>query len=140
MGFKNLIDKVQRTEAALEAQERRIAADLRQLRNAWREAWTPMRIIAAGLATGFLIGRAEPLRSLGKSGRLLQLASTLSGLFAGLGARSAAGEAEQAADSAQAAAEAAPRGPVATSDADALAREEAALQAARAAATDSIEP
>ena len=101
MSFKQLITKVEQAEQALEAQERRAAADWRQVKASWRAGWTPWRIVLAGLASGFVVGKVEPVRKVARSGGVLQLASALAGLFAGGSAQAAAGEAEQAADSAQ---------------------------------------
>lgn len=99
MGFKQLMAKVEQAEAALEARERRVADDWRQLRHAWKDAWTPGRVIIAGLVGGFLVGRAQPLRAAARSGQAMQLVTMLSGLFAGGSAQVAAKEAEQARDS-----------------------------------------
>ena len=134
MRFEQLIAKVKQAETALEAHERSVAADLRQLKRSWLDAWTPGRIVIAGLVSGFMIGRAEPLRAVGKSGGLMQLVSMVSGLFAGGSAQVAASQAEQAAGSAQQAAQGA------DPDAEALARAEREMQAARAAASEPIEP
>src|SRR3546814_16360175 len=60
------------------------------LKSTWRESWTPARIIIAGLATGFLAGRADPariLKQLGSGGRWIQLVGALSGLAASLQSR-----------------------------------------------------
>jgi lipid-binding SYLF domain-containing protein len=100
MSFEQLIAKVEQAEHALEAQERRVAADVRQLKSSWREAWTPGRIVVAGAITGFLVGRARPLR-LVDGGNALQMVSALAGLFAGGSAQVAAGEAAQAAEHAE---------------------------------------
>ena len=100
MSFRQLIEKVHQAEQALEAQERRTAADWRQMKAIWRAGWTPGRIVIAGFVSGFAIGRAQPLHKVTGSGAL-QLLSTLAGLFAGGSAQVAAGEAEEAADSAQ---------------------------------------
>jgi hypothetical protein len=100
MSFKQLITKVEQAEQALEAQERRAAADWRQVKDSWRTGWTPTRIVLAGFASGFAIGRAKPLKHV-TGGGALQLLTALAGLFAGGSAQAAAGEAEQAADSAQ---------------------------------------
>ncbi|HEV8692924.1 MAG TPA: hypothetical protein VGQ93_01870 [Lysobacter sp.] len=102
MSFKQLITKVKQAEYALEAQERRVAADWRQLKDSWKDAWTPGRIIIAGLVSGFVIGRAEPLRAAARSGQIVQLVTMLSGLFAGGGTtKGAADEAEHAAETAE---------------------------------------
>jgi len=106
MSFEDLIAKVDQAEKALEANERRVAADWRQLKGSWREAWTPGRIVLAGLVTGFFTGRARPLGRAGGGG-VLQMITALSGLFASGSAQAAAGEAEHAANTAQQTAEAA---------------------------------
>lgn len=100
MGFDALIEKVRQAETALEAQERRVGADWRQLRGSWRSLWTPGRIVLAGLATGFMVGRAEPFKR-AAGGGVLQLLTALSGMFAGGSAQVAANEAGEAADAAQ---------------------------------------
>lgn len=102
MSFDALIQKVRQAETALEAQERRAGADWRQLRATWQSLWTPGRIVLAGLAAGFIVGRAEPFKR-AAGGGVLQLVTALSGLFAGGSAQAAAGEAGEAADAAQAA-------------------------------------
>ena len=104
MSFNKLINKVSQAEDAVEANERRVGADLRQLKDSWASLWTPGRIVIAGLATGFLIARAEPVRTVARSGGLLRSASTLmswvSGLSAALVADKAADAADDAADAA----------------------------------------
>ena len=98
MGFKQLLTKVEQAEAALETRERLVADDWRQLKRTWKETWTPARVIIAGLVSGFLVGRAQPLRTVARSGQFMQLVTMLSGLFAGGTAKVAAEEAEHAAD------------------------------------------
>lgn len=110
MSFESLIQKVNQSEAALEAQERQVAADFRQLKSSWRAAWTPGRIVIAGLVTGFLTGRAEPLQNAARSGSVVRLVSLLSNLFAGSVAYEAAEDADEAADSADLAARSAESG------------------------------
>ncbi|MFC3551353.1 hypothetical protein ACFOLC_10060 [Lysobacter cavernae] len=135
MSFEQLIAKVRQAEDSLESQERRVAADVRQLKGSWREAWTPGRIVIAGLASGFMVGRAEPLRAVANSGNLVQIVSALAGLFAGGSAQAAADEAERAAASAEQVVAA-----DTDSEVEALARTEATAQAARAAAVEPTEP
>jgi hypothetical protein len=101
MGFKQLLTKVQQAEAALEARERRVSAEWQQLKTTWRAAWTPGRLVIAGLVSGFLVGRAQPLRAVARSGQWMQLVTMLSGLFAGGSAQVAAEHAEEAADTAE---------------------------------------
>ncbi|GAA5000404.1 hypothetical protein FNZ56_10735 [Pseudoluteimonas lycopersici] len=100
MSFDALIAKVEQAERALEAQERRVAADVRQLKSSWREAWTPGRIVVAGAVAGFLVGRARPLR-IADGGNVLQMVSALAGLFAGGQVQAAFDEATQAAERAE---------------------------------------
>ncbi len=100
MGFDALIAKVQQAEAALESRERRTVEQWTQLKTHWRAAWTPGRIVVAGLAAGFLVGRARPLRA-ASGGGVLQLLTALSGLLASGSAQVAAQEAGEAADAAE---------------------------------------
>lgn len=113
MNFNELQAKVARAEDNLEAREREVAADLRVFGLAWREAWSPPRVIAAGLAAGFLAGWARPARAIGgvEPARWLQLAGSLAGLagsvHAAFTATDAKHAAEDAADNADVAADAA---------------------------------
>lgn len=100
VSFEHLVRKVARAEDVLEMREQRLVDRYRQLGQTWREGWTPIRIIAVGLASGFLVGRAEPLRAL-TGARMLQMVGALSGLFASAQATFASEQAEQAADSAE---------------------------------------
>lgn len=102
MNFEQLIAKVKQAEDALEAQERRFVADVRQFKRSWKSAWTPPRIVVAGLVTGFFAGRAEPLKFAGKGGSMMQVISMVSGLFATEKASEAAHQAEKAADTSEA--------------------------------------
>lgn len=103
MSFDALIAKVEQAEAALESRERRTTEQWQQLKVTWRRSWTPARIVVAGLASGFLVGRARPLRA-ASGGGVLQLLTALSGLLASGSAQVAAEEAGQAADAAEVAA------------------------------------
>lgn len=96
--FRQLIEKVEQAEAALEAQERVVAADWRQLRASWRAGWTPGRIVLAGLVSGFVIGRVEPARSVAKGSSIMQMITALSGLFASATAQQAASHMDTVAD------------------------------------------
>ncbi|QOW19322.1 hypothetical protein INQ41_11960 [Lysobacter ciconiae] len=101
MNFEKLKNKVDQAENTLEANERRVGADLRQLKDSWLTMWSPGRIIVVGLASGFLIGRAEPLQTVARGGGLLRMSSTLMTLFSGMTAASAASDAEAAEESAE---------------------------------------
>ena len=100
MGFSKLIDKVTQAEQALEARERYVGAEWRQLKSAWRDAWTPGRIVVAGLASGFLVGRARTVGLMG--GGTMQVFSAISGLIASGSAQAAASGADDAARQAEA--------------------------------------
>ena len=145
MSFDQLIHKVTQAEDALEAQERRVAADLRQLKASWRAGWTPGRIVIAGLVSGFLLGRAEPLRAVAKGSNVMQLITMLSSLFAGGSAQVAASEAEHApqevalGDAAETAEDVAMAVAPETVSSAVTARVAATEQAARSAA-EAIEP
>jgi len=93
--FKQLVAKVHQCEDVVEAREREVVADVRQLKQSWLAAWTPWRIVAAGLASGFIVGRAEPMRALGKSGGLMQIISMGASLLASGSAKVAADEATE---------------------------------------------
>ena len=101
--FEQLIAKVKHAEDVLEARERGVANRYQHLKQVWREGWTPLRIVSAGLVMGFVSGRAEPLRAL-SGARMLQMISAVSGLFATAQATVAAQQAGDAAESAEQAA------------------------------------
>lgn len=101
MSFGPLIEKVKQAETALETSERQTVVAWRQFKATWMAGWTPGRIVVAGFVSGFVVGKAEPVRRVARGGGTLQLLSALAGLFAGGSAQAAAGEAEQAAKSAE---------------------------------------
>ena len=100
MSFHALIAKVEQAEQALEVRERRASAQWQQVKTTWRESWTPGRIVIAGLVSGFLAGRAEPLRAM-NGARWMQMFTAVSSFLATAQAAAAAETAEQAADTAQ---------------------------------------
>ena len=110
MSFDKLIVKVRQAENAVEAHERKVSADVRQLKSSWLAAWTPGRIVIAGLAAGFLVGHARPRRAIERLGglggtRWIQLAGMASSMFASLQSTVAATKANDAADVATASAQ-----------------------------------
>lgn len=153
MNFDALQRRVQRRERLLEGRLQQVSERADTLKTTWRDAWTPGRILIAGVVSGFLLGRAEPVRFAAKGTNFVQIMSLLTNLFAGSGAQSAASGATQAAHSAERAADAAadaahepaanqsdsgaPR-PAAHADA-AVARGAASAQASRSAA-EPVEP
>ncbi|MBU8975906.1 MULTISPECIES: hypothetical protein [unclassified Lysobacter] len=156
LSFKQLVAKVHQAEDVLEERERTVAADLGQLKSSWLAAWTPWRIVTAGLVSGFVVGRAEPLRAIGKSGGLMQMVSMVASLVAGGSAKVAAEEATEANEQVQAeAAETSATGagfaqravppdavapPGEVDEALALAQAELRMRAARTATVDQVAP
>ncbi len=101
MNFERLQHRVQRAEQLVEGRASQTQAHWRTLSQVWRDSWTPGRIVIAGLVSGFLAGRAEPMRSM-NGARWLQMVGSLSSLFATVQAATAADQASEAADTAQA--------------------------------------
>jgi hypothetical protein len=100
MRFEKLLQHVQRAEQRVELRATHAQIQWTTLKQAWREGWTPGRILIAGVVSGFLVGRAEPLRTL-TGARWMQMFSAVSSLLATAQAAAAAEQAEQAADTAQ---------------------------------------
>lgn len=105
MNFDQLLKKVEQAEDALESRERMAVADWRHLQATWRAAWTPGRVLIAGLASGFAFGRASRGRKGGGGAGFLRILSTVSGFIASANAQLAAHEAEHVADRVDAAAD-----------------------------------
>ncbi|MDN5782485.1 MAG: protein sip-5 [Luteimonas sp.] len=107
MKFEAIRRRVERHEQLVEGRALQTGTRLSALKTTWRESWTPARIVLAGLAAGFLVGRSDPnkaLKRLAGGGRWLQLVGTLSGLFASLQASVASASAGEAVDHADEAA------------------------------------
>jgi hypothetical protein len=103
MSYDTLLQKVRQAEQALEARERAVSADLRQVRDSWRKLWTPGRIAAIGVAAGFAVGWSRGGRAAAGSAGvgILRLASSMLTLVGSLQAKAAADEAEDAAQTAE---------------------------------------
>ncbi len=82
MKFAALQRRVQRRERLLEGRQQQALQHWGEVRRAWREGWTPWRIVSAGLVAGFLAGRAEPLAAL-NGPRVLRMVGAVANLFAG---------------------------------------------------------
>ena len=104
MSFEDLQNKVEQAEQALEARERSAASDLRQLRASWREAWTPGRIVIAGLASGFVFGKSRALQQ-GTGSSVLKLMLGFTSLLTAKSAETSATAAKETARSAEASVE-----------------------------------
>ena len=99
MSFEASINRVKRAERRLDASTRSMTDHWRQLRQTWREAWTPGRIVIAGIASGFVVGRGELPTATGAG--FINLVSAVSGLFAVDQAGAVAEVAEDAVDQAR---------------------------------------
>jgi len=100
MRFEQLQQHVARAEKRVELRSAQSSLYWTILKSSWREGWTPARIVIAGVVSGFLVGRAEPLRSL-TGARWMQMFTAVSSFLATAQAAAAAETAEQAADTAQ---------------------------------------
>lgn len=137
MRFEQLRRRVEVAERRVEGNLLRAETGWQSLKLRWRESWTPGRILAVGLAGGFLFARTRPLRAVGaiSTARWIQMATSLSGLFASLKAAQSAESAEVAAEGAEGAAtEAADVAGAAAADGAQVQREAVAATAAAAAA------
>ncbi len=105
MRFETLQRKVARSERLVEGRAEQTMLRARATKTAWRQAWTPGRIVIAGLVSGFALGRSDPSRALRKLGKVasprwLQAITAISGLVASLQAAIAAATAKDAAETA----------------------------------------
>ena len=112
MSFKHLKRRVERGEALVEGRARQTGECQARLQREWRQAWTPLRIVVAGLGAGFITGRVQPEQAIGRIGKLagpgtLQLLPSAVGLVGSLQAAFAAMTAKGAAETADEAAESA---------------------------------
>ena len=136
MKFDAIRRRVERREQLVEGRALQTSVRADALKATWRASWTPTRIILAGLAAGFLVGRSDPtraLKQLGSGGRWIQLVGALSGLFASLQSSIAAAGADKAVDRAGEAADQA-------GDAAAAAQTAAAEAAPSPPADDAAQP
>ncbi|GAB3509773.1 protein sip-5 [Pseudoxanthomonas daejeonensis] len=97
MRFELLRQRVERAERRVESCMDRAQVHRQEFGQAWRRGWSPGRIVIAGLLSGFLVGRAEPLSKVGGT-RWLQMLGTVSSMLASLQAAAASHEAGEAAD------------------------------------------
>ena len=81
MNFDTLQKRVRRAENVTQARMDDTLGHWGRLDAAWRSAWTPGRIVVAGLAGGFLAGKLEPGGAF-SGARWLQMIGSVSGLVA----------------------------------------------------------
>ncbi|NIJ70533.1 protein sip-5 [Xanthomonas sp. 60] len=110
MRFSALQRRVKRAEQVVVVRMDDTQHNWSQLGQAWQTGWTPLRIVVAGLAGGFVAGKLELPGKL-NGARWLQMITSVSNLFTGAQAAfasamaaHAAGTAEDAANQADAAA------------------------------------
>ena len=112
MNFEQLKKRVERAEAVADRRRELMHACRARLGAEWRAAWTPGRILIAGLVAGFVSGRANAsgaIRKLGQLGavggpRALQMVTALTTMLSSLQAAVAAVTVKEAADTADQAA------------------------------------
>lgn len=97
MRFELLRQRVERAERRVESCMDRAQVHRQEFGQAWRRGWSPGRIVIAGLVSGFLVGRSEPLSRVGGT-RWLQMLGTVSTMLASLQAAAASQEAGESAD------------------------------------------
>ncbi len=108
MKFETLKRRVERGEALVEGRMAQTRVRASAAKSEWRDAWTPMRIIAVGLAAGFAVGHVKPEEAMRKLGGIsgsgwLGTLSTVSRLVMVVQSTIAAFTAKDAADTAEAA-------------------------------------
>lgn len=119
MNFQTLKSRVERAENLVDGRLVQTRDRHAALTSSWKQAWTPPRIVLAGLVSGLVAGSTQPTAALRRVGKLggpksLQMISALAGLltsvqaaFAAATATKAANTADEAADTAGEAAESA---------------------------------
>lgn len=99
--------RIARADQLLTGRAAQLTQHLGQVKTTWAAAWTPLRILGAGLGLGFVSGKLEPGKAagglaarLGAAPRILQTLTALSGLLAATKARETVDEAMAAANAA----------------------------------------
>jgi hypothetical protein len=105
MKFEALRHRVKRAEQVVAIRVDETQCSWFTLSQAWREGWTPLRIISVGLAGGFLAGKLEPGSTRFHGARWLQMIGSVSNLLASAQAAFASMQASEAADTAEQAAD-----------------------------------
>lgn len=100
MRFEQLQQHVERAEQRVALRSAQTSLYWTILKQTWKDGWTPGRIVIAGVVSGFLAGRAEPMRAM-TGARWMQMFTAVSSFVASAQAAAAAATAEQAADTAQ---------------------------------------
>lgn len=95
MSFAHLKRRVERGEALVEGRVQQANETQARLKREWRAAWTPLRIVAAGLGAGLVTGRLHPEKAISRIGKVagpgsIQLLTSAIGLVGSLQAAMAA--------------------------------------------------
>lgn len=100
--------RIERASQVMDGRRSQLRQNMQQVRSTWRAAWTPWRILGAGVGLGFVSGRLDPEKAAAgvaaqvtSAPKILQVLTALSGLLAATKAQVAAAEAEFAADQAE---------------------------------------
>ena len=96
--------RIERASQVMDGRRTQLRQNMQQMRSTWHAAWTPWRILGAGLGAGFVSGKLDPEKAaagvasrFAAAPKILQLLTALSGLLAATRAQVAAAEAEFAA-------------------------------------------
>jgi len=108
MNYRQLRHRVERAERLVQGRADDTEVHYSTLQRVWREGWTPLRIVGAGLITGFLAGKLEPSKGklvANQATRWVQMFSAVSGMFTAMQAQHAAEQTEAAGEQAERAAD-----------------------------------
>ena len=91
--------RIERANRVIDGRRAQLGENLRQVRGTWAAAWTPLRILGAGLGLGFVSARMDPEKAaagaasrFASAPKILQMLTSLSGLIAATKAQMAAEE------------------------------------------------
>ncbi len=113
MSFAHLKRRVERGEALVEGRVQQANETQARLKREWIAAWTPLRIVAAGLGAGLVTGRLHPEKAISRIGKVagpgsIQFLTSAVGLVgsiqAAMAAMATSGAVKAAADTADEAA------------------------------------
>ena len=82
MKFEALRHRVKRAEKVVSIRVDETQCNWFTLSQAWREGWTPLRIVSVGLVGGFIAGKLEPGKTRFHGARWLQMIGSVSNLMA----------------------------------------------------------
>lgn len=99
--------RIERASQVMDGRRQQLRHNVQQVRSTWHAAWTPLRILGAGLGLGFVSGKLDPEKAAGgvasrvaAAPKILQMLTALSGLLAAGRAQAASEAAEEAGEAA----------------------------------------